>query len=266
MSESEGGLAGQVALVTGAAKGLGKAIALELADRGAAVALCDRDVTSAGEVADEVAALGGEATVVACDLRDEEQVRTMVAQAASAYSRLDILVNNAGIGTVAPLWETPTAVWDDIMAVNLRGTFLCTKHVVPHMLERRSGRIINMASAVGRQAQPLIAAYGISKAGMISMTVALAKELAEHGITVNAVCPGPVATPWWDEPRKALAGVLGVAELDVVSWFTQNKQAIKQAIVPGDVAKIVAWLTTPDTRLVTGQVIPIDGGHEFPTY
>lgn len=256
----------QVALITGAGKGLGKAIAFELADRGAAVVLADRDEAAATQVSREIEALGGAVSVIRCDLRVEDEVRRMVEDAVAWRSRIDILVNNAGIGTVASLWETPTDTWDDIMAVNLRGAFLCAKYAVPLMIAAKSGRIINMASAVGRQSQPLISAYGVSKAGMISMTVALAKEVAEHGITVNAVCPGPVDTPWWDEPRKALAGVLQVGENDVVGWFTQSKQAIKEALTPQDVAKVVAWLTTPDTRMITGQVIPIDGGHEFPTY
>lgn len=259
-------LAGQVAIVTGAAKGIGRAIALELGVRGAELVLVDVDEAAAGQTAAEIAFRGGATTVVGCDLRHEDEVRAMVDRAVALRSRIDILVNNAGIGAVAPLWETPTDVWDDIMAVNLRGAFLCAKHVVPHMLAAESGRVINMASAVGRQSQPLMSAYGATKAAMISLTVTLAKEVAEHGISVNAVCPGPIDTPWWNGPRRTLSPLLAVGEGDVVDWFTQNKQVIKQALTPEDVARVVAWLTSPDARMITGQVIPIDGGHDFPTY
>ncbi len=203
---------------------------------------------------------------LACDLRKEDDVRDMVERTMSTFSRIDVLVNNAGLGKVAPLWETPTEVWDNTIAVNLRGSFLCIKHVIPHMIQQKSGRVINISSAVGRQAQPLMAAYGVSKAGQIAMTVALGKEVAPYGITVNAVCPGPVETPWWDGNRVALSSVLNVPESDVTNWFMEQKQAIKVPLKPEDIARVVAWSTSDDARMMTGQAIGIDGGYAFPTY
>lgn len=259
-------LVGKVAVVTGGAKGLGKAIALALANGGATVAVADVDEHVGNQTVQEIESSKGSAIFVPCDLRKETDVEDMVEKVVSTFSKIDVLVNNAGIGKVARLWETPTEVWDDTMAVNLRGSYLCIKYVIPHMIEQKSGRIINISSAVGRQAQPLMAAYAISKAAQIAMTVALAKEVAEYGIRVNAVCPGPVETAWWAENKRALSKILNVPEGEVVNWFTQNKQVIKTPLKPEDIARVVCWLASADTEMITGQAIGIDGGHDFPTY
>jgi len=259
-------LSHKVAIVTGGGKGLGKAMALELADRGVSVAVADVDDVAGSEVCKTIEAAGGKSLFVPCDLRKESSVEDMVKKVISVFSKVDILVNNAGLGRVAPMWEIPTEVWDDTMNVNLRGSFYCIKYVVPRMIEQKSGRIINISSAVGRQAQPLMGAYAISKAGQIAMTVALAKEVAALGIRVNAVCPGPVETPWWNDNRQALSAALGVPEKEVTNWFTQNKQVIKESLTPEDIAGVVCWLASEETRMMTGQIIGIDGGHDFPTY
>ena len=256
----------QPAVVTGASKGLGKAISLALAARGASMALVDIDQDEGERVSTEIVKKGGLALFIACDMRKESDVISAVNKIVAQFGRIDILVNNAGIGTVSTTWELPTEVFDNIMAVNLRGAFLFCKYVVPHMIKQKSGRIINMASAVGKQAQPLMTGYATSKAGLISMTVSLAKEVAEHGINVNAICPGPVETAWWTDIKKILAKPLNVPETDVVNWFTQNKQIIKVALKPEDIANVVCWLASRDTKMITGQAISIDGGHEFPTY
>lgn len=258
--------AGKVAIVTGGAKGFGKAISLALADRGASVAIADIDESTGNQVVEEIERSGQKAIFVPCDLRKEADIESMVKKVVSTFSKIDVLVNNAGIGRVALLWETPTEVWDETIAINLRAPYLCIKYVIPHMIEQRSGRVINISSAVGRQAQPLMGAYAASKAGLISMTVALAKEVAEYGIRVNAVCPGPVDTAWWAEIRKALSKTLSLPESEVVNWFTQNKQLIKVPLKPEDIARVVCWLVSADTEMITGQAIGIDGGHEFPTY
>ncbi len=256
----------QVALVTGASKGLGKAISLGLAAKGASLALIDVDREEGKRVSSDITDKGIQSLFLQCDLRKEEDVVAMVKEVMEKWGRIDILVNNAGIGTVSTTWELPTEVFDNIMAVNLRGTFLCCKYVVLHMLKQKSGRVVNIASAVGKQAQALMTGYATSKAGMISMTVSLAKEVAEHGINVNAVCPGPVDTPWWKEPKKILSNILNIPEDGIVDWFKENKQSIKKALKPEDVANMVIWLCSPETSMVTGQAISIDGGHEFPTY
>jgi NAD(P)-dependent dehydrogenase (short-subunit alcohol dehydrogenase family) len=256
----------KTAIVTGGAKGLGKAISLALAEGGAAVIVADVDKTTGEQTVQEISSKGGKAVFILCDLRKESDIEAMVKNVVASFRTVDILANNAGLGKVAPLWETTAEIWDNTMAVNLRGSFLCIRHVIPHMINQKSGRVINISSAVGRQAQPLMAAYAISKAGQIAMTVALAKEVAAFGINVNAVCPGPVETTWWDDNRESLAKAFNVGEGEVVNWFTQGKQLIKTPLTPEDIAKVVYWLSSEETRMITGQAISICGGHDFPTY
>ena len=256
----------QVVVVTGASKGIGKAISLALAARGASVVLVDIAKDEGEKVLSEIVKNGGKATFISCDLRKEDEIVAMVADVMKRYNRIDILVNNAGFAVMALTWELPTETWDNIMAVNLRGTFLCAKYIVPHMIKQKSGRIINIASNVGRQAQPMMTGYATSKAGVISLTVSLAKEVGEYGINVNAVCPGPVETAFWTDLKKVLSKTLDLPEADVVNWFTQNKQIIKVPLKPEDVAHTVCWLTSPETKMITGQAISVGGGEIVPTY
>jgi NAD(P)-dependent dehydrogenase (short-subunit alcohol dehydrogenase family) len=265
--EKKKALEGQVALVTGAARGMGKAISLSLALGGATIVLADILREEGEKVSAEATGKGSRALFIRSDIRSENEVVAMVNRTIAEFGRIDILVNNAGVGYTALTWETPTDVWEEIMALNLRGTFLCSKYVVPHMIRQKSGRIINISSALGKQAAPLRAAYSVSKAGVIALTVALAKEVAEYGITVNTVCPGPVETPIWDERRKALAQLLNVPESDVVKKIAETEQIIKIMLKPEDIANVVYWLASSETtRLMTGQAISIDGGQAFPTY
>lgn len=259
-------LTSKVAIITGGAKGLGKATALALSESGAMAVVVDVDKSAGDQTVTEIETSNGNAVFIPCDLRKESDVEEMVKEVVARFKAVDILVNNAGLGKVAPLWETTAEVWDNTMAVNLRGSFLCIRHVIPHMIKQNSGRVINISSAVGRQAQPLMAAYAISKAGQIAMTVALSKEVAAFGINVNAVCPGPVETTWWDGNRESLAKALNVSESDVVNWFTEGKQFIKKPLKPEDIANVVCWLSSEETRMITGQAISICGGHDFPTY
>jgi meso-butanediol dehydrogenase/(S,S)-butanediol dehydrogenase/diacetyl reductase len=259
-------LKGQVAVVTGGAKGLGKAISLALAARGASVVLVDVDSREGEKVSSAIAKDQGHALFIHCDVKEEKEIVAMVDKVIKEFGRIDILVNNAGIGTVGLTWELPTEAWDNMNAVNLRGTFLCCKHIVPQMIRQKSGRIINISSNVGRQAQPFMSGYATTKAGQISLTVALAKELADHGINVNAVCPGPVETPFWDNIKKTFSKVLSLPESEVVNWFTQNKQSIKVPLKPEDIASAVSWLTSPETKMITGQALSVCGGEIVPTF
>ncbi len=259
-------LTNQVAVVTGAAKGLGKAIAWALSARGAAIAVVDTDRREGEKVSSTIEGKGGRALFIRCDLRKEKEIEATTEKVMKRFGRINLLVNNAGICSVAPTWELPTKVFDDIIAVNLRGTFLFCKYVVPHLIKQKSGKIINIASGVGRQSQPLMSGYGMSKAGQISLTVSLAKELGEFGINVNAVCPGPVDTPLWGPMKKVLTKILDVPEKEVVRWFTKNKQLIKVPLKPEDVANAVCWLASPETNMMTGQAISVDGGEIVPTY
>ncbi len=239
-------LEGRVALVTGAAGGIGSATARALLARGARLALADR-----------VAPVMEAALNLAVDVTDSAQVRAMVDRVVAEYGRLDILVNVAGTVSMGAAATLPEAEWDRVMAVNLKGSFLCCQAVIPAMRANRHGRIINIGSIIGKNggnARPWIdaaeqdrasnVAYGVSKAGVHAMTAFLARELAADGITVNAVAPGPIA-----------------------SAMTTNFPAALQALIPvgrmgraEEVAAAIAFLAGPDTGFITGEVLDINGG------
>jgi 3-oxoacyl-[acyl-carrier protein] reductase len=189
-------LAGQVALVTGAASGIGAGISVAFASEGADVILVDLAEPSAA--ASVLAAVRGqqrEALYVQADVSDEDSVRAMAQTALARFGRVDILVNNAGIFTQSLVADMPVADWDRVIAVNLRGTFLCSRLLIGQMLERGSGRIINIASQLGQIGGSEVAHYSASKAGIIGLTKALAREVSHRGVLVNAIAPGPIVTP-----------------------------------------------------------------------
>ncbi|MFH0915290.1 MAG: SDR family NAD(P)-dependent oxidoreductase [bacterium] len=259
-------LAGKTAIVTGGAGAFGTATGHEFAAKGASVVVADIDGAAARRVAEEIGRKGGVSALgLGCDVRQETDVQKMVEMAVAAFSRVDVLVNNAGIFPIGPLAETTVETWDNIMAVNVRGVFLCSKHVIPHMIDQKSGCIVNISSAVGRMALPNLVPYSASKAAVIAMTVGLAKELGSHGIRVNAVCPSSVDTPGWAESKKALSSALGVPEDQVLDALIHG-QVIKAMLTPEEIARVVSWLASDDTSMVTGQAISIDGGSVFPTY
>jgi 3-oxoacyl-[acyl-carrier protein] reductase len=189
-----GKLDGRTALVTGGARGIGRAIVLAFAREGAAVAVLDRQQELAEKTAKEAAELGVRSAAVAADVGEEAQVKTAVDHVASALGLVDILVNNAGIDTTSRVVEMPTEMWDDMIRVNLRSIFLCTRAVLPGMVQRKWGRIINMSSQLAHKGAADMAHYSAAKAGVLGFTRSLAYEVARDGITVNAICPGPVDT------------------------------------------------------------------------
>ena len=245
-------LAGQAALVTGAARGLGYAAARRLGADGARVAILDRDGEALAAAAEALAGQGVAVLPHKVDLTDEEGVRGAVAAVLAAEGRIDVLVNNAGIYPHRPFEELTYAEWRHVLAVNLDSVFLCTHAVFPAMRERRYGRIVNVSSATFFIGYPGLAAYIASKGGIIGFTRALASEAGPHGITVNAVTPGLIATE----------GVLGGEEADLFDEIVPE-QALGRRGEPEDIAECIAYLASPSAGFITGQTINVDGGHRF---
>lgn len=242
-------LNGKAALVTGASRGIGKEIALELARLGAKVAVnYSGSEAKAKEVVDEIQAMGQEAFAVQCDVSNAESVTVMVGSVIEEFGSLDILVNNAGITRDNLLMRMKEEEWDDVINTNLKGVFLCTKAVTRQMMKQRSGRIINIASIVGVSGNPGQANYVAAKAGVIGLTKTTAKELASRGITVNAVAPGFISTDMTDkltdDVKKAMLQQIPLARFGD----------------PMDIAGVTAFLASERSAYMTGQTLHVDGG------
>jgi len=246
-----GRLAGRLAVVTGAGQGLGRAFAARLAAEGARVIIADLDAAKAAVVAAEV---GGLAASVGVDVADPQSVAAMLSST-QEFGAVDVLVNNASVFStleMRPFDQIPLEEWDRVMAVNVRGAFLCTRAFTPGMRTLGYGKIINISSATVFIGRPLYLHYVTSKAAVIGMTRALATELGPAGITVNAVAPGATQT---EIPRRSVTPEQ--AEKIVAG------QAIKRREVPGDIVGTVAFLASPDSDFITGQTINVDGGAAF---
>ena len=242
-------LKGHVALITGASRGIGRAVALRLASEGVRVAVnYNSGEAPARQLVDEISAQGGESIALQADVADEAQVKEMVATVCKQWNRVDILVNNAGIRNDRLLMRMTTKEWDDTLDVNLRGAFFCTKAVLPLMVRQRRGRIINMSSVVGVAGNPGQANYAASKAALIGLTKSVAKEVARRNITANALAPGYILTGMVEELSEDL-------KAQVLSRVPMNRLG-----VPEDIAGVVAFLCTDEAGYITGQVIRIDGG------
>ena len=220
-----GRLTSRIAVVTGAASGIGAGIAVAFAREGADVALVDRvPPGAAADVVHAVVAAGGQAVYVQADVADQPAVQAMAAAVLARFGRVDVLVNNAGIFTQSLLENMPVEDWDRVLAVNLRGTFLCTQALLGQMLERGSGRIINIASQLGQVGGTEVAHYCASKAAVIGLTKALAREVAGRGVLVNAIAPGPIQTPLLDgeteQWRRAKLAELPIGRFGEVSEVT----------------------------------------------
>ena len=240
-------LSDRVALVTGSGRGIGRAIALKLAEVGATVVVNDINGVAQG-VADEIQAMGRQSLAVLADVSSSEDVTRLVETVVSTFGKVDILVNNAGISRDQLLIRMSEADWDRVININLKSVFLCTRAVLRHMLKQRWGRIISISSVVGLMGNPGQANYAAAKAGIIGFTKTIAKEVASRGITANAIAPGFIDT----EMTKRLSE-------------NKRQELLKRIPLgylgsPQDVAEAVAFLASEEARYITGQVLGVDGG------
>lgn len=246
------------AVVTGGGSGIGAATAAALLEAGARVTLMGRD--AARLEAQKGALNGGEnVACVSVDITNEEAVDLAFTQAAQKLGEIGILVNNAGQAQAAPFAQTDLALWKRLLDVNLTGAFLCTRAVLPAMLKRKAGRIVNVASTAGQVGYPYVAAYCASKHGVIGMTRALALEVATQGVTVNAVCPGYTETELLQASLDQITRKTSRSEAEARSILVRHNPQ-QRFVTPGEVANAVLWLCAPGSSAITGQSISVSGG------
>lgn len=240
-------LQGKVAVVTGAARGIGKATSLRLAEEGAAVAVWDLDGPGAESVAEMIEASGGRAIAIGANAADASTIASATARIRAELGPITVLVNNAGISAFDSFLDISEELWERVQSINLKGPFLCSQAIVPDMLEAGWGRIVNISSSSAQTGAPWMAHYAVSKGGVIGLTKALAMELAAQGVTVNHVPPGFVDTPMLrDSP----------VDVDEHALTTPMKRAGR----PEDIAAAVAYLVSDGAGYVTGQTISVNGG------
>jgi NAD(P)-dependent dehydrogenase (short-subunit alcohol dehydrogenase family) len=245
-------LTGKVAIVTGAAKGIGKGCAIVMAQAGASVAIVDLDDAAGRRLADEISSTGPAALALRCDVSNGDDVRAMIEAVVARFGGLDILINNAGYHISKNIEVTSEEEWDYILRNNLKSVFLCSKYAIPHLRERR-GCIVNMSSMVGLVGQTNAGAYSASKGGIIAMTKGMALDFAKDGIRVNCICPGWVQTPlvedWFGQqpdPDAARKYIFGVHPLGRIA-------------TPEEVGRAALFLASESAAFVTGVALPVDG-------
>jgi 3-hydroxybutyrate dehydrogenase len=255
-------LEGRVALVTGAARGIGRGISERFLAEGAKVAIADINSEGAGKAAWELRERDGSLEVIGVrlDVTSAASIREAIAKVEETWGDIDVLVNSAGFSKIAQIENTTEELWDRTLAINLKGTFLTAREIVPSMKRQKWGRIINLSSQSGKKGNSSYTAYCASKFGVIGLTQALAQELAEHGITANAVCPGVVFTEMWGpEQVSDYARKRDMAPEDVKDYLV-SKIPMKRAATVEDIAGIAAFLASDDAAYLTGQSYNVTGG------
>jgi 3-oxoacyl-[acyl-carrier protein] reductase len=258
------GLEGKVALVTGASKGIGKAIADALAAEGCRVVLCARGEEELEAAAEEIRAAGGDAYAIAADMSEANEINKLAEEIVSRFGSVDILVNNAGgIGSPSPFEELSDEDWIGVLELNLLSAVRLTRDVLPHMRERGWGRIINIASESGIQPDPFMPHYNASKAALINLTKSLSKAYAEDGILVNAVSPAAVRTPLVEGMFEGMAEERGVSKEEAEAAFLLESRpniVLKRPGEPEETAAVVVFLASEAASFVTGSNYRVDGG------
>lgn len=241
-------LEGKVAIITGAASGIGKGIARRLAAEGARVVIADLNVNAAQQTAEE---LGGDSMGIPVDVADRATVDAMVTQVTDRYGTIDILINNAGWDKIGPFLEQDPAVWERIININLMGVLNCSQAVALQMKEQGHGTIVNVGSDAARVGSSGEAVYSAAKGGIVAFTKTLARETARHGLTANAVCPGPADTPLFAQISEESPKLRDALERSI---------PLRRLAQPEDLANAVAFLVSPRTAYITGQTLSVSGG------
>ena len=267
MKSANQAFSGKTALITGGARNIGLAVARDLAARGVSVAIADicRDLetvpyplSSSDDLEKSVAELAssGVKTIgLTCDVRDENQVNQAVRRVIDEFGKLDILVNNAGVVSLFSIGELTETAWNEVLDVCLKGSFFCCKYAIPQMIKQHYGKVVNISSVAGLRGLGLSVHYAAAKHGIIGLSKALAMEVADHNINVNAICPGTVESPM-------LEGLASQIDLDKDPYehFSQGHLIQGKRITPQDIANAVRWLASDESRFLTGTVINVDAG------
>lgn len=249
-----------VSVITGGGKGIGKAIALRFAEEGSAIVISGTTESALNEVAGEINGRGGRAIAVTGNVADEGMVKNLISTAISEFGKIDILVNNAGIaGPTAPVVQVNLEDWERTMAINLTGTFLCSKYALPSMIERKSGRVINITSVAGLMGYALRSPYAASKWAMIGLTRTLALEVGRYNITVNAIAPGPVRGPRIEAVIENRATQTGKTFQEVESEYV-DRIALQRMVDESDIVEMALFLAGESGRNISGETLTISGG------
>jgi NAD(P)-dependent dehydrogenase (short-subunit alcohol dehydrogenase family) len=259
-------LVGRVAIVTGGAMGIGRGIVLCMAREGGDVVIADRAVEAAGKVADEVKALGRKAIAVKTDVTKEADFQALFDRVKKEFGKIDILVNNAGAASRPgnPFTNNVESDWDLVWAVNVKSIFFACKAIAPYFIENKAGKIINIASIAGTMNSPNLPPYSVSKMGVVTFTKIVAKDLAAHGINVNAICPGILWTAFWHETAERMAKgggpYAGMTPRQVFETRVNAIVPMKREQTPEDIGWAAVFLASDEARNITGQALHVDGG------